>query len=293
MRFRRGARLDTSQVEDARGASSSGFVLPRGALAGGGGLIGVVVLLLTLFVSSVDDGTTGRGPFLAGGDGNLSAECTTGAAADQRTDCRVVAVVNSVQAYWTSALPATGTDYAKASTVLFTQRISTGCGAADSSVGPFYCPADDHVYLDLSFFDDLRTQLGAEGGTFAQAYVIAHEYGHHVQDMIGDESRVGNDSEGATSASVRLELQADCYAGIWAYHAKDTGFVESISAADIRDGLDAAAAVGDDRLQQRAGGGVDPDSFTHGTSEQRQRWFTRGEESGRLDQCDTFAATTL
>jgi predicted metalloprotease len=294
MRFRSGARLDTSQVEDDRGRSGAGFGLPTAALAGGGGVVGVIVLLLTLFLGNGGGGgDSAISPRLSGGSNNLATDCATGEAADQRTDCRVVAVVNSVQAYWSSALPGRGITYARATTVLYTQGVSTGCGNATSAVGPFYCPADGRVYLDLSFFDDMRTQLGATGGTFAQAYVIAHEYGHHVQDLLGDEARVGNDRRGATSVSVRLELQADCYAGVWAHHAKETGFVSSISAADVRDGLDAAAAVGDDRLQLRANASVDPDTFTHGTSAQRQRWFTRGYDSGLQDQCNTFTAPTL
>ncbi|MDQ1534726.1 MAG: uncharacterized protein QOF28_2487 [Actinomycetota bacterium] len=293
MRFRRGARLDTSQVEDARGGSGAGFGFPKAAMAGGGGVVGLLVVLLSLFLNGGSGGGGGSGPGLVGDNRSLSAACQTGAAADQRTDCRVVAVVNSVQAYWSSTLADRGVDYTKAPTVLYTQSVSTGCGSASSAVGPFYCPADGRVYLDLSFFSDMRTQLGAAGGTFAQAYVIAHEYGHHVQDLLGDEARVGNDRRGATSASVRLELQADCYAGVWARNAANTHFVESIAPADVRDGLDAAAAVGDDRLQRRATGGVDPDSFTHGTSAQRQRWFTRGYDSGLPDDCDTFAATSL
>jgi predicted metalloprotease len=291
MRFRRGAQLDTSQVQDSRGAGAA-FGFPKMAMAGGGGIVGVIVVLVTLFLGGGGgNGTPGVG--LSGDNSNLAKDCTSGAAADQRTDCRVVAVVNSVQDYWASTFADRGATYEKAPTVLYTQSVSTGCGSATSAVGPFYCPADGRVYLDLSFFSELRTQLGATGGTFVQAYVIAHEYGHHVQDLLGDEARVGNDRRGATSASVRLELQADCYAGVWAHHAEQTRFVESISAADVRDGLDAAAAIGDDRLQRRATGDVDPDSFTHGTSAQRQRWFTRGYDSGLSDDCDTFAATSL
>jgi predicted metalloprotease len=294
MRIRRGARLDTSQVEDYRGASRGGFGFPKAAMAGGGGVVGVIVLLLTLFLGGGGGGGNGGpGVGVPGDNRDLAAECTTGAAADQRTDCRVVAVVNSVQEYWSAALPRRGVSYSKAPTVLYTQSVATGCGNATSSVGPFYCPADGRVYLDLSFFAELRTQLGVAGGTFVQAYVIAHEYGHHVQDLLGVEDRVGNDRRGATSASVRLELQADCYAGVWTHHAEDTRFIESISASDVRDGLDAAAAIGDDRLQRQATGEVNPDTFTHGTSEQRQRWFTRGYDRGLATDCDTFAATTL
>ena len=263
-------------------------------MAGGGGVVGLVVLLLSLFLTGGGGGGDGAlGPGAISNNSSLSQDCQTTAAAEQRTDCQVVAVVNSVQDYWSSVFANRGADYVLAPTRLYEQRVSTGCGNASSAVGPFYCPADGRVYLDLSFFTDMRTQLGVAGGDFANAYVIAHEYGHHVQDLLGDEGRVGNDRSGASSASVRLELQADCYAGVWASHATNSHIIESIDAADVRDGLDAAAAVGDDRLQQRASGDVDPDSFTHGTSAQRQRWFTRGYNGGRLDDCDTFGASSL
>ena len=168
--------------------------------------------------------------------------------------------------------------------------MQTGCGAASSQVGPFYCPADKQVYIDLGFFDELQSRFGAEGGPFAEAYVLAHEYGHHIQDLLGTLKRAQQGS-GPEGGSVRTELQADCYAGVWANHAVETGLIESLTQADINSGIDAAGAVGDDRIQERTQGQVNPESWTHGSSEQRRRWFSKGYETGRPSQCNTFAGS--
>jgi predicted metalloprotease len=286
VRFRRDARLDAGQVQDSRGARGG-----RGIAVGGGAGTLVIVIVLALLGVDLPGGGTDPVSLGTGGESqhDLSAECRTGSDANQREDCRIVGVVNSVQAYWGDAVDG----YREAPTRFFTGGTSTACGAATSEVGPFYCPADQTVYIDLAFYDELRSRFGARGGPFAEAYVIAHEYGHHVQHLTGTDERVGNDRRGAKSGSVRLELQADCYAGVWAAHAVETGFIEDLTTADIADGLDAAAAVGDDRIQKRATGRVDREGWTHGSSASRQKWFDRGYETGDARRCDTFAAGAL
>jgi predicted metalloprotease len=290
--FRDEAKLDTSQVEDLRGRR-----VGKGGLAVGGGGIGIIVTLLIIFLGgNVTGGDGGLGELgnLAGqsagtpsASSDLAQECRTGADADEREDCRIVGYVNSIQSYWTDAFSAGGREYSPARTRFFTDAVQSGCGAASSAMGPFYCPADQYVYIDLGFFDELRSRFGAQGGPFAQAYVIAHEYGHHVQNLLGVLD--GPQDQGAESRAVRVELQADCFAGVWASNAVETGFITQLSRADIADALDAAAAVGDDRIQEAIQGRVTPESWTHGSSEQRQQWFTTGYESGNPGACDTFS----
>ncbi|WP_062346893.1 KPN_02809 family neutral zinc metallopeptidase [Herbidospora yilanensis] len=278
------AQLDSSQVEN-RGRGG----IPGGGLAVGGGAAGIIALIVALVFGLNPGDITGGGGAENPGvqpSSDLGEKCKTGADADQDEQCRVVGVVNSLQDYWATQVDG----YQNAKTALFEQGVQTGCGAADSAVGPFYCPADRYVYLDLSFFNQLESQLGAANTPFAQSYVIAHEYGHHVQNLTGTLEQSGG--EGAGSGSVRVELQADCYAGVWAKNAVDTGFfAKPFTDADIQEALDAAAAVGDDSIQRKSGGQVNPDAFTHGTSEQRVTWFTNGYKSGDPARCDTFSGS--
>jgi uncharacterized protein len=277
MRFRKGARLDPSQVTVRRGG---------GGLAAGGGL-GLLVAVVAALVFGVDVFDTGGGAVQAPeAETNLN-ECRTGADANQQRDCRVVGTVNSIQAYWQDAFR--NGEYQESDTVVFNGATQTGCGQATESVGPFYCPVDAQVYIDLGFFQTLETQLGARGGPFAEAYVLAHEYGHHVQDLTGTLERSQSGGTGPNSGSVAVELQADCYAGVWSKHAVDTGFIAELTQDDIARALDAAAAVGDDRIQRQTQGQVKPESWTHGSSEQRQHWFSTGYRSGDPQACDTFS----
>jgi predicted metalloprotease len=251
---------------------------------GGGGVVGIIVLLFSLFSGGGGDLSN-----LQLGTGepttDLSKDCQTGEDANQRDDCRIVAVINSVQEYWGKTLPG----YRKASTVFFDGSVSTGCGNATSSTGPFYCPPDQKAYIDLGFYQVLREQFGARGGPFAEAYVIAHEYGHHVQNLQGTLQRAQSGATGPQSEGVRVELQADCLAGMWARGAVNTGFIEELTQQDISDGLDAAAAVGDDRIQEKTQGRVDPESWTHGSAAQRQKWFNIGYGTSNIGSCDTFS----
>ncbi len=279
MRFRSGARLDPSQVSDRRGMG--------GVAAGGGGIIGLIVLVVSLLNGGGGGGFDVNAPAGRLNETERSSECQTGEDANQRDDCRIVGVVNSVQAFWGTKLPG----YQKATTVFFDGGVNTGCGSASSAVGPFYCPTDKRIYIDLGFYEDLRTRFGAQGGPFAEAYVIAHEYGHHVENLQGVLERSRDRTTGPQSSGVRVELMADCYAGLWARGAVDTGFIEELTDADIADGLDAAAAIGDDRIQEQAQGQVSPESWTHGSSEQRQRWFRTGYSSTDPARCNTFTGT--
>ncbi len=274
MTIRPDAQLDPTQVRDRRGMSPG--------LAFGGGLAGIVGIILYLVMggnpSEVVGGLDGQ-TTIANSD--INQECQTGADAATRDDCRMVGYVNSIQAYWGGVIEG----YRLAPTTFFEGGVSTGCGQASSAVGPFYCPPDEGVYIDLGFFDELQSRLGADG-PFAEAYVLAHEYGHHVQNLLGLNLQGGAGAEGN---SVRSELQADCYAGVWADHAVATGFLEPITPELIAQAINAAEAVGDDRIQEQTQGQVNPETWTHGSSEQRQAWFRVGLDTGDPNSCDTFS----
>jgi predicted metalloprotease len=279
MTIRRDAQLDPGQVRDRRGISGGG-------LAVGGGLAGILGLVLFLFLGGDPSQLAGALNGQTVGDQpshDLSQECQTGADAATRDDCRIIGYVNSIQVYWGTVVEG----YRLAPTTFFEGGINTGCGYATSAVGPFYCPPDGGIYIDLGFFDELQSRFGADG-PFAEAYVIAHEYGHHIQNLLGDLS-AGSGGAGAESIAVRTELQADCYAGVWADHAVATGFLEPLTPAQIADALEAARAVGDDRIQEQTQGQVNPETWTHGSSEQRQAWFRVGLDTGDPNQCDTFS----
>jgi predicted metalloprotease len=267
-------------VEDRRG-SSGGF---------GGGGIGIVGLLFLVIISLI----TGRnyiGSYLSGGGhvATTNSRPATSSAAEDRSAQLVSYVLDDVQHEWETLLPQQANQaYRHAKLVLFRDYTRSGCGTAQSQTGPFYCPGDEKVYIDLSFWDELR-RIGGSTADFAQAYVLAHELGHHVQNILGIDQHMrklqARNPDAKNQLSVMLELQADCLAGVWAHTAAQRGKIDQ---ADVNDGLSAAAAVGDDHLQKMSRGAVSPESFTHGTSAQRQSWFTRGLQSGDLNQCNTF-----
>ncbi|BBY91424.1 membrane protein [Mycobacterium gallinarum] len=294
MTFNEGMQIDTSTTSTSGGGRGPG----RG-IAVGGGIGGLLILVVAVFLGVDPSTVVPPQQYDTGGvetPGFDLSQCKTGEDANNIVQCRVVATGNSVDAVWQQLLPG----YERPRMEIFTNQVQTACGPATSDVGPFYCPGDRTAYFDVGFFDVLRDQFGSSGGPLAQEYVVAHEYGHHVQNLEGSLVRAQQDPEGATGGGVRTELQADCYAGIWAHYAtitkqESTGvpFLEPLSDKDIADALSAAASVGDDRIQQAATGRVNPEAWTHGSSEQRQKWFTEGYRTGDINSCDTYSATDL
>ncbi len=273
----------------------------RGTKIGGGIGGGVILLIAALFGINPQllEGLAGAVQEPQTQSQGTAPACDTGADADARLDCRIVGTVNSLNAFWPDYLAQYNREYPQPETVIFTGGTETGCGSATSAVGPFYCPADSTAYFDPGFFQELVDRFGASGGPLAQEYVVAHEFGHHVQNVLGTLNQAQQDPQGPASGAVRVELQADCYAGLWAHHATQqpdpkTGlpYLDPFEDKDIQDALSAAAAVGDDRIQEAATGRVSPEAWTHGSSEQRQKWFYQGYTTGDINQCDTFAVAT-
>ncbi|MDN5763037.1 MAG: neutral zinc metallopeptidase [Microlunatus sp.] len=290
VKYRDSAQLDPSQLGGSRRGSGGKI-----AMGGGAGLL-VVILALVFGLNPSD--LLGAGSSTGGEPGTSAAapyqQCRSGADIQRDRECRFVAYTNSIQSYWTG----TYDGYREIQVVPFTGQVGTACGTASAAVGPFYCPGDTTVYLDTGFFDQLTGQLGAQGGDAAEAYVFAHEFGHHIQNLTGVMRKVQSQGAGQTgpkSGGVRLELQADCYAGVWLKHAANDpdSPIQEITRDDLNRAVDAAAAVGDDRIQQRTQGQVTRESWTHGSAAQRQKWLNQGFSSGDPNSCNTFAAGAL
>jgi uncharacterized protein len=297
------ANIDLSGVEDRRGSGFGGHG-GGGAIALGGGGMGVVGLVLYLVFAVLGGGGGAGGVDVAqvqpgprtgsgsGSGGDLAARCNTDGAIERYDDCFIVKVYNEVNEVWTDELARRGADYRQPRLGFFDGAVATGCGRASSQVGPFYCPPDEQIWMDLGFLAQLQEQFGAEG-RYAQAYIVAHEVGHHLQTLFGTEREVRAAQQGnpaaANQLSVAMELQADCYAGVWGRLADERGNL-TITEAELGQAVGAAAAIGDDRIQEKVSGRVDPESWTHGSSEQRQEWYLRGFRSGDLLACDTFSA---
>lgn len=281
----------TGDVESAGSGGGGG----RGGLAVGGGIGGVIVLVLALVFGINITGNDNDGSSAGGGVAPSTTptytQCRTGADANRDPNCRWKAYVTSVNDFWAQEMKG----YTPVKTVTFSNRVQTGCGAATSEVGPFYCPEDKVVYLDTAFADKLLTRLGTTSDHAAEAYILGHEYGHHVQDLLGTLSKYQSNQTGETSPSVRLELQADCYAGVW-FHELATNkdaIIRGVTQSDINSISDAAQAVGDDRIEQQARGRVTPESWTHGSAKMRHHWLAVGYDSGNPKSCDTFATNDL
>ncbi|MEO6529956.1 MAG: neutral zinc metallopeptidase [Specibacter sp.] len=297
MTFNEGARLDPSQAEDRRGRTGMG----RGGKVGlglGGGLVVLIGALLGINPDMLSAllGDSGTQPAIEQSGAASLESCQTGQDANERLDCRILGTANSLNSFWPGYLAQYNVKYSVPKTVIFTSSVSTACGSATSAVGPFYCPADNRAYFDPDFFAQLEEQFGSSGGPLAQEYVVAHEFGHHVQNLTGSINKAKQGVTGAQSAAVRTELQADCYAGVWMRYAStqpapgsQQPFLKALTQKDLKDALSAASSVGDDRIQQAATGRTNPESWSHGSSAQRQQWLYTGYQSADLAACDTFS----
>ena len=316
MSFNDNAQLDTSQVTSGGSGGGGGGGFP-GGIQVGGGIGGLILLVLALIFGGGnilggggDSGGSANGlpshqldtsQLSTGGQVDQAAfsQCKTGADANKDDVCLIVATVNSVQDYWTKTLPKYQVNYEPVKTVIYQGQTRSACGTANSQVGPFYCPLDSKVYVDASFFQELSSKFGADGGQLAKEYVIAHEYGHHIQNQLGLLDRAQQDPQGPNSGAVRIELMADCLAGTWVKHATETTdasgrpLLKAITESDIKSALSAASAVGDDRIQEKMQGRVTPESWTHGSAQARMKWFTQGYQTGDLNQCNTFGVDTV
>ena len=302
MSFNDDVKINTSGV----GSGGSGGA-PGGMVVGGG--IGGIILLIIALIFGINPsdlptdpggGANDQGSVQPGGTEDASAfqDCKTGADANRSDECRVVATVQSLNVFWTTELKRYKREYTPAKTIVYNGSTQSACGTASNQVGPFYCPLDKQVYIDVSFFKILSTQFGSSSGPLAQEYVVAHEYGHHIQDILGLLDEAQKDPKGEQSGGVRIELMADCLAGVWANHATETkgestnggevAFLKPLTDKDIKDALSAASSVGDDRIQEKTQGRVSPESWTHGSAAARQKWFTTGYKTGDLNQCDTL-----
>jgi predicted metalloprotease len=283
MSFNDDARINPGRV--SRRGRNTGI-----AVGGGGGLLVIGLFVLSQFLGVDLTGLAGGGQPQTG---DPLDQCTTGEAANESIDCRMAGAADSLDTYWSATLPELGQQYRTTNVILFTDQTSTGCGGATSAVGPFYCPSDETIYIDTAFYDELRTRFGSSGGPLAEMYVLAHEWGHHIQNVTGIMNGLDMQNTGPASDAVRLEVQADCFAGAWVGAApgiKDengVSFLEPVTEQQIADALSAASAVGDDRIQQSTTGQVNPEVWTHGSSEMRQKWFMAGYQGGP-NACNTF-----
>jgi predicted metalloprotease len=286
------SRVDVSGVSDRRGRG--GGI----AIGGGAGVVGIIVFLVFQLLGGGGDGSALQLP--SGGSGQQAGEsreqlqerCNADGALDRHTDCRLIKEYNIADDVWSAEFERRGLTYARPGFAFFSGATTTGCGQASAQVGPFYCPPDQQIYFELAFLEQLQQQFGAEG-EFAQAYILAHEFGHHLQTLLGTERKVRAAQQRnpgqANDYSVAMELQADCYAGVWAVQADklEAGGI-GLTEANVAEAVKAAEAVGDDRIQSKMQGRVDPESWTHGSAEHRRTWFLTGYRSGSMDSCDTF-----